>query len=295
VTVPRSALAAALVTGVALGVASDASLAPPATTASLVAVGDIAACDSQGDEITAQLAASLPGPIAALGDTVYESGTHDEYERCFAPSWGSLKPRIRPAVGNHEYYTRGAAGYFRYFGSAARWPHGYYSYDLGRWHVVVLNTNCLHVEGGCRKDSPQERWLRRDLRAHRTTCTLAYAHHPRFSSGKHGNLATLRPLWQALYDHGADVVLAGHEHDYERFAPQTPAGKLDRRRGIRQFVVGTGGRSLTPVAEPLPLSEKVETSTRGVLALTLRPKSYSWRFVPEPGKSFHDAGWSTCH
>ena len=264
----------------------------------LLAAGDIVSCASPGDEATAALLDGLGGTIAALGDIAYQSGTPQELATCYHPGWGRHKSRTRPAVGNHEYGTAGAAGYFGYFGDAAGDPSkGYYSYDLGSWHIVVINSNCAQV-GGCGAGSPQERWLRADLAAHPAACTLAYWHHPRFSSGNvHGSQRQMEPIWRALYEHRADVVLSAHEHNYERFAPQDSAGKLDWDRGIRQFVVGTGGRShydgfITPI---LPNSEVRNGDTFGVLRLTLHPTGYDWQFVPETGKTFADAGSGTCH
>ena len=235
----------------------------------LLAAGDIASCASSGDEATAALLDSLGGTIAALGDIVYDSGTSQEFATCYHPSWGRHKSRTRPAVGNHEYVTPGGAGYFGYFGDAAGDPSkGYYSYELGSWHVVVLNSNCAQV--GCGVGSPQEQWLRADLAAHPTACTLAYWHHPRFSSSNvHGNHPELEPLWWALYEHGADIVLSGHDHNYERFAPQDSNGALDWDRGIRQFVVGTGGRSHYGFATTQPNSEVRNGDTFGVLRLRL--------------------------
>jgi len=209
----------------------------------LIAAGDIADCDSTGDEATAELVDQIPGTIATLGDNVYPVGHAKRFAECYDSSWGQFKARTRPAVGNHEYETRAAAGYFQYFGSAAGNPAtGYYSYDLGNWHMVVLNSNCEKIIGGCQVGSPQEQWLRADLSAHPATCTLAYWHHPRFSSGQHGNAVEMQPIWQALYAAGVDVVLNGHDHNYERFAPQDATGRADPERGIREFVVGTGGK-----------------------------------------------------
>jgi acid phosphatase type 7 len=262
----------------------------------LLAAGDVASCASSGDEATAALLDRLGGTIVALGDNVYDSGTSQEFATCYTPSWGRHKSRTRPAVGNHEHGTAGAAGYFGYFGGAAGDPSkGYYSYDLGSWHIVVINSNCAQV-GGCGAGSPQEVWLRADLAAHPATCTLAYWHHPRFSSSRgHGNNPEMAPIWQALYEHGADVVLSGHDHTYERFSPQDSAGNLDRDRGIRQFVVGTGGRSHYEFGTVLPQSEVRNGDTFGVLQLTLHLSGYDWQFFPETGKTFTDAGSGTCH
>src|SRR5581483_6223433 len=215
--------------------------------------------------------------------------------RCYAPTWGRFKARTRPAVGNHEYVTPGAAGYFAYFGAAAGDPAtGYYSYDLGAWHVIVLNGNCGEV-GGCGAGSAQQQWLAADLAAHPVVCTLAYWHQPRFSSGPHASDGAYRPFWQTLYDAGADVVLNGHDHIYERFLPQTPGGLLDTARGLRQFTVGTGGASQYGIAFPLATSEVRNGQVYGVLKLTLHPRGYDWEFVPVAGESFTDSGSDHCH
>jgi hypothetical protein len=262
----------------------------------LVAVGDIASCSSDGDEATAALLDGLSGTIATLGDHAYRSGTPQEFADCYDPSWGRHKDRTRPAPGNHDYETSGAAGYFDYFGAAAGEPgKGYYSYDLGTWHIVVLNSNCSQV-GGCGEGTPQEQWLREDLAAHPATCTLAYWHHPLFSSGmEHGGNESMQPVWQALYDAGADVVLAGHEHNYERFAPQDATGATDLERGIRQFVVGTGGKSLYEFGEALPASEVRNADAMGVLMLRLYATGYEWEFVSIAGALFEDTGTWPCH
>jgi hypothetical protein len=272
------------------------SVTTPDTTPVILAAGDIATCGLPGDEATAALLDERAGTVAALGDTAYESGTAQQFADCYEPSWGRHKSRTRPAVGNHEYRTSGASGYFDYFGAAAGdRDKGYYSYDLGDWHVVVLNSECAQI-GGCHAGSTQEQWLRADLAAHPVDCTLAYMHHPRFSSGSgHGDHPFLEPLWHALFDAGADVVLAGHDHNYERFAPLTPSGTLDARYGVRSFVVGTGGRTLRPLGALKPHSEIFDAATFGILELTLREDGYDWRFVPEAGKSFTDAGSDGCH
>jgi hypothetical protein len=263
-------------------------------TAVLLAAGDIASCSSRGDEATAKLVAHLKGTVALLGDIAYENGSTADFG-CYDASWGRFKPRTRPAVGNHEYLTAGAAPYFAYFGAAAGNPaKGYYSYKLGAWHVVVLNSNCGNA-GGCDAGSPQDRWLRRDLVRHRTRCTLAYWHHALFSSGQHGSNTYMRRIWGDLYRAGADVVLNGHDHDYERFAPQTPSGTLDPRRGIREFVVGTGGKNHYSIGPPIANARMQNDTAFGILKLTLRPTSYSWHFIPEFGKTFSDSGSTGCH
>jgi len=260
----------------------------------LVGAGDIASCGGLGDEATAALLDAIPGMVFTAGDNVYDHGTPLEFERCYAPSWGRHRARTRPAPGNHDYNTPHAVGYFAYFGEAAGPPErGYYSYDLGAWHIVVLNSNCAAV-GGCGPGSPQERWLRADLAAHAAVCTLAYWHHPRFSSGPHGDTVSVQAFWQALYEAGAEIVINGHDHLYERFAPQTPDGRPDEERGIRQFTVGTGGAGLYAARRRAPNSEVVNTSTFGVLKLTLYPDRYEWEFI-SAGGTFTDHGGGRCH
>jgi hypothetical protein len=280
---------------VLLGAIAAAALlaAPPPGT--LVAAGDVASCDSDGDEQTAALVAPIPGTVAVLGDSVYQRGTPAEFAACYAPSWGRFKARTRPTAGNHEYGTPGAAGYYAYFGPRAGHPErGWYAYRLGDWRVVVLNSNCGRV-GGCGPGSPQLRWLRAELRTHQAACTLAYWHHPRFSSGLHGDDPTVAPFWDALYAAGAEVVLTGHDHHYERLGPLSPAGRVDRARGIRQFVVGTGGRSHYPTVRRAPASEVRDWQTFGILRLRLRPGAYEWRFVAVAGSRFADSGSARCH
>ena len=268
---------------------------PPPGSQTIVAAGDIAQCNSSNDEATALLVDDIPGTVAVLGDNVYENGSATEYTNCYAPSWGRHKARTRPSVGNHEYQTANASGYYGYFGSAAGDPAtGYYSYDLGAWHVVVLNSNCSIVS--CDAGSAQEHWLRADLAANTKSCTLAYFHHPRFNSGaSHGNSTAVGPFWNALYDYDADVILNGHEHLYERFAPQTPNAAGDVARGIRQFTVGTGGRSFYSIGTIQPNSEIRNNATYGVLKLTLGTGNYSWQFVPVAGMTFTDTGSGNCH
>lgn len=264
----------------------------------LVGAGDIASCDDlSGAEATAKLIENIPGTVFAAGDLAYPDGSDEQFAKCYGPTWGRFKDRTRPAAGNHEYHSDGASGYARYFGAAAGDPKkAYYSYDLGAWHIIVLNSECDEV-GGCNAASPQGQWLRQDLAQHPVACTLAYFHKPLFSSGaKHGNDPLMKPLWQALYEANADVVINGHDHDYERFAPQDPDGKADSKRGIREFVVGSGGKnSHRSFDKPKPNSEVRNADTFGVLKLTLHSSGYDWEFVPQAGKSFHDSGSGSCH
>ncbi len=260
----------------------------------LVGAGDIAGCSSTKDSETAELLEGISGTVFTTGDNAYERGTSTEFAECYAPTWGSHKSRTRPSPGNHDYYTPSAREYFEYFGTVAGDPsRGYYSYDLGQWHVVSLNSMCEEV-GGCERTSPTLRWLKNDLDAHRRACTVAYWHHPLFSSGYHGNEAKMRPTYRLLYRKNADVVINGHDHDYERFAPQNPNGVRDRARGIREFVVGTGGTSLRAFAEIKANSQVRNANTHGVLKLTLNPTGYDWNFVPVAGKSFTDRGSDSC-
>ncbi len=261
----------------------------------LIGAGDIASCDGLYDEETARLLDTIQGTIFAVGDNTYPNGSVQDYANCYEPSWGRLKERTHPAPGNHDYGTANATGYFAYFGDkAGEQGKGYYSYDLGTWHIVVLNSNCSAV-GGCSAESSQGQWLRADLAAHPTECTLAYWHHPRFSSGLHGNTNEVQPLWQALYDAGADVVISGHDHTYERFAPQDASGNRDDARGIREFVVGTGGRSLYQFLRTAPNSEIKQNKTYGVLKLVLSPGRYQWEFIRAAGEAFTDSGTDICH
>jgi 3',5'-cyclic AMP phosphodiesterase CpdA len=233
--------------------------------------------------------------VLTLGDNQYENGGLSDYQTAYGTSWGRLKTITYPVPGNHEYGTSGAAGYYTYFGArAGARTQGYYSFDVGGWHLVALNSNCGAV-GGCSQSSPQGRWLTADLAAHPAACTLAYWHHPRFSSGLHGNDSRNDGFWRILYAAGADIVLVGHDHHYERFAPQTPGAAPDRARGIREFVVGTGGRSHYPYTSIRANSQVRNSDAFGILALTLRPAGYDWRFVPEPGKTFADSGSGVCH
>jgi acid phosphatase type 7 len=268
----------------------------------LVGAGDIASCRyPEGARATAKLVEKIPGDVFAAGDLAYEKGSALDFQNCYGPTWGRFKNRTHPALGNHEYGLPGPANaYFSYWGEQAGPPgKGYYSYELGAWHIVVLNTNCLAPGvGGCAVGSPQELWLKADLAAHPNACLLAYGHHALVSSGifrSHAMHPELKPLWQDLYAAHADLVLAGHEHSYERFAPQDPDGHADPENGIRQIVVGTGGRSLEYLGLPLPNSEVRSWSSYGVLKLVLSPSHYTWEFVPASGGDFHDSGVGECH
>jgi hypothetical protein len=267
----------------------------------LVGAGDIAGCSNlDGARATAKLIEQIPGTVFAAGDLAYESGVWEQFRDCYGTTWGAFKNRTKPALGNHEYADKTAAGYFDYWGSQGG-PRGkgYYSYDLGDWHIVVLNTNCYVPDlGGCGVGSPQEKWLKEDLARHPSVCLLAYGHHALFSSGvfkSHAIHPELKDLWRDLYQAHADLILAGHEHSYERFAPQDPDGDPDAVNGIREIVVGTGGRSHDLLGFATRNSEVRNWSTYGVLKLTLTPRNYTWEFLPVEGKEFHDSGSGGCH
>lgn len=249
-----------------------------------------------------------PNAVLQLGDFQYFCGSYAAAMKSYDPSWGRFKDITFPVVGNHEYLTQpengvgtgcdstnaGAAGYFKYFGERAGAPgKGYYSFDIGTWHLIALNTNCGDA-GGCGSGSPQEKWLQADLVAHPAKCTLAFWHIPLWSSGGRANRNSA-VMTKDLYDRNADVVLTGHDHTYERFAPQDPIGNADPARGIRSFVVGTGGANHTKFAEIFPNSEVHDQTTFGLLKLTLHPDSYDWEFLPEPGGTFTDSGSQACH
>jgi acid phosphatase type 7 len=259
------------------------------TQAVLVGAGDIAACGSQATEATARLLDGLPGTVFAVGDNAYPSGSSNDYRDCYDPTWGRHKARTRPAPGNHDYESPGALPYFNYFGANAG-PSGlgYYRYRLGAWQIYSLNSNVAMDPG-----SPQGQWLRRELAANPSTCALAYWHHPLFSSGPNGDNTATRSLWRALYDYDADVVISGHDHAYERFALQDPDGRPDPDRGIRQFIVGTGGANLTSPVR-VHANSDVRWSVSGVLELVLRTNSYTWRFLTDRG-AVADVGSGLCH
>ena len=280
----------------------------PSAGTTVVAAGDIA-CDPGSSsfnggrgsgESCRQLATSdlvlelAPDAVLTLGDNQYENGEYNEFLQSFDPSWGRFKSLIRPSVGNHEYQTSDAAGYCRYFGPAARCDHGaYYSYDLGSWHLIALNSECSRV-GGCGRGSAQESWLRADLADHDNPCTLAYWHRPRWTSGRHSSAIEMTAIWNDLVGARADVVLTGHNHGYERFAPLDQEGQPSFD-GVRYFVVGTGGGSHYAFDAPPRAGEEARGTPFGVLQLTLAERRYTWRFVSIPGTTFTDSGSGTCH
>ena len=258
----------------------------------LVGAGDIADCGSDGAERTAAMLDTMRGTIFIAGDVAYVSKKNPHpFVTCFDPAWGRHRARIRPAVGNHEYSDEGPAAYFDYFGAqAGPRPGGYYSYDLGTWHVIALNTN-IPADAG----SPQLAWLQSDLASHLGRCTVAYMHHPRFSSGSHAEQDKLVPLWRTFQRFGVSVAIAGHDHIYERFAPLDTNGAPDSVNGIRQFVVGTGGAHRSSIGSVLAGSEVHSTDTFGLLRLSLLKDRYRWEFAPVKKHGFRDAGESACH
>ncbi len=256
-----------------------------------VGAGDIAQCGSEGmarSQATARLLDGVGGTVFALGDNAYPSGALQDYRNCYDPTWGRHRARTRPVPGNHEHETAAGAGYYEYFGAnAGPAGRGYYSFDLGNWHVIALDSS-IPVGNG----TAQAAWLRHDLATSSKMCTLAYWHFPRFSSARHGNQPQMGEFWRLLHDAGAEIVLAGHDHVYERFGPQDPDGLPDPQRGIRQFVVGTGGAPPYPFVDVKPNSE-VRISTTGVLRLALKAGGYDWDFIPVSGQA--DSGSGNCH
>jgi len=273
--------------------------APPRpVTVTIVAAGDIA-CDPAQNKgapancdqaaTAAQIGQLHPTAVLALGDTQYENGTLAAYKAVYAPTWGQYKSITYPAIGNHEYLTSGASAYFSYFGMPS-----YYSYTLGNWHMVSLNSECSHV-GGCQAGSPQEKWLLADLAAHPTQCTLVYWHEPRWSSGEHGDATQMATIWADLVAAKVEVVLSGHNHDYERFVPLNAAGQPDPA-GTTEFVVGTGGKNHYAFTKAALTGEAIrDDKAFGVIDMTLGPTSYSWKFVAAPGYGLSDAGSASCH
>jgi hypothetical protein len=262
-----------------------------ATTETLVGAGDISRCENDGDTKTAAVVSGVPGIVYTTGDNVYLSGTPDEFATCYDPTWGAFKDRTRPSPGNHDYVTPGATGYYGYFGDAAGPAgKGWYRYDAGTWRVYSLNSECLPE---CAAE--QYDWLAVDLAAEPHRCVIAYWHRPIFSTGSHGPSSRMALFFQLLYDSGAELVLVGHDHHYERFAPARPDGTIDAARGIRQIVVGTGGSALYGFRTTSSLSEVRSNSTHGVLRVDLAPGRYSWEFLPVEGGAFTDSGTGDCH
>jgi hypothetical protein len=267
----------------------------PAGAVVLVGAGDIADCGSSGDEATAALLDGIGGTVFTTGDNAYDNGTASDFANCYDPSWGRHRLRTMPAPGNHDWNTSNAQGYRDYFAGRFPGPTTYYSYDRGAWHIVVVDSDCSKV-GGCDAGSPQYSWLQNDLQASSASCTIAIWHHPLFSSSSvHGTNPSRKAIWQLLYDNDAEIVLNGHDHDYERFAPQTADAVADPAHGLREFVVGTGGKSHYGFGTIQPNSQVRNGDTWGVLKLTLRAGGYDWQFVPVAGKSFTDTGSGTCH
>ena len=257
----------------------------------LVGAGDIADCDRRRGEATAKLLDGIAGTIFTAGDHAYPSGTTREFVECYGVSWGRHRNRTRPSPGNHDYGSPDAAPYFRYFGAnAGPVGLGYYSYNLGSWHIVSLNSNPDAASWG----AAQEEWLQQDLKANPAGCVLAYWHHPRFSSGKnHGDHPHMNALYKILYQRGVSVLVSGHDHIYERFAPQNPEGKSDAK-GVRQFIAGTGGAWLYRIGAVKPNSEVRNARTHGVLKFTLHASKYDWEFIPIAGQTFRDRGTADC-
>lgn len=274
----------------------------PGDGVTVYAAGDIADCTKfaparTGAAKTAalimdELGKNRSAAVLTLGDHTYPNGVLAEFTDCYAPTWGQLKPRTYPTPGNHEYYTKGATGYYEYFGAAAGpGRRGYYSFMLGNWHVISLNSNLNQPMD----HQTQLEWLKNELAQNKSACTLAYWHHPVYSSGGHGDNPKMQNAWQILFAAGADIVLVSHDHDYERFAPLDDHGRQDRTRGMRQFVVGTGGATLTPFRFRRPSSEGGSNSVHGVLKLVLKQNGYEWEFLPVMPGGFTDRGTSFCH
>jgi acid phosphatase type 7 len=261
----------------------------------LVGAGDISHCENDNDEDTARLVEGIEGTVFTTGDNVYEDATDRTFRECYHPTWGRFRDRTRPVPGNHDYHVEDGAAYYRYFGEAAGRPgEGWYTYDLGPWRIYALNTNCSAI-GGCGPDSPQTTWLREDLEARPNRCTIAIFHHPRWATGHHGDSDFVDDIWEALDDAGVELVLNGHEHHYERYAPRRPDGTVDHERGIRQIIVGTGGRSRNGFESEDQASEIRSDDAYGVLKLSLRDDEYRWRFIPVPRHDFTDSGSDRCH
>ena len=283
--VPALALALVGLTGTVPGASAETNSSGVASAGEIViaTAGDIANCSHDNDEATAQLLDSIaPDRVLTLGDNAYSSGTDAQFAGCYHPTWGRHKDKTHPSPGNHDYQTGGATGYFNYFGTAAGDPNkGYYAFDLGAWRFYALNSNCSAVS--CAAGSAQEQWLRSDLAQHPRTCTAAFMHHPRFASGHSSsrrNNPSMAALFQAFYDGSGDLWLVGHNHQYERLTRLDPSGAIDLERGIRLFVVGTGGAALYEFGAPITGSEVRNNTTHGVLKLTFAKRATTGRSCP---------------
>lgn len=276
-------------------------VAPAPVTArstTVLVAGDIAEGTAEsGEELTARLIERRRGLVMTAGDNAYESGTLAEFRAHYAPTWDRFLGRTRPTPGNHEYYTAGATGYFDYFGPrAGPGDRGYYSLTAGSWRIYALDSEACETDVGCAPGSPQHTWLKRQLARHDARCSMAVFHTPLFSSGFHGNEPRVRPLVRLLYQSGDELIVNGHEHDYERMAPARPSGKVDRKRGVQQFIVGTGGAELRGTGDREVAHSRVFSDEAwGVLRLRLRAGSYSWKFLPVEGQTFTDEGTRRCH
>jgi hypothetical protein len=268
----------------------------PSATATILIAGDISSCAWTADSRTARLVAARKGIVMTVGDNAYPSGTKRQFRECYGPTWGRFRDRTRPVPGNHDYATKDAAPYFAYFGArAGPKGRGYYAFDAGAWRVYALDSDC-YSGGRCKKGSAQYRWLKHDLAEQYRRCTMAVLHQPRYSSGPHGNSNVTRPLISLLYKAGVEVIVNGHDHIYERFAPARPRGRVDREFGFRQFIVGTGGGPLYRYRAGRPEhSRKRQRRTHGVLRLRLDADSYTWKFLPVKRGTFSDSGTTECH
>ncbi|HVQ22085.1 MAG TPA: metallophosphoesterase [Candidatus Saccharimonadia bacterium] len=284
---------------VTAGPSSGAATAPPPSATSpasvtLITAGDIARCDSQDDESTAALAATYPGTVLVLGDNVYENGSSREYQDCYQPSWGQRLDRTLAVPGNHDHHVPGAKGYFDYFGArAGPDKRGWYAQTLGAWRLITLDSECT-VVGGCGERSPQYQWLTAELSENPTRCTVVAFHRPRYSSGYHGDYAPVDPLWRLVVDAGADIVLNGHEHSYERLGPMDADGRADPE-GVDAFIVGTGGAALRGFKDIVQTSQVRIDDRHGVLVLQLADSAFDWAFHSTPDGVVEDRGTGTCH
>jgi alkaline phosphatase len=276
------------------------SVAGPAAAKPITVLiaGDIAmgTADS-GEELTAQLIEQRKGLVITAGDNAYESGTLAEFRVHYAPTWGRFLERTRATPGNHEYYTPGARGYFDYFGWRAGPERlGYYSLKVGDWRIYALDSEVCELDVGCGPGSPQYTWLKKTLAKPAARCSLAVYHTPLFSSGFHGNEPRVRPLYRLLYEAGVELIVNGHEHDYERLAPARPDGRIDSKKGVHQIIAGTGGAPLRPKgAREAAHSRLYSDDAWGVLELRLKQRSYTWTFLPVEGETFTDRGTRSCH